>query len=130
MRIGHWMSDASSSALAINHNGWPILLVHVDRDSRFIINRPFPECRIKTKKASFCFVLQRSRSIINSIGPETILGESRHVHHLTEPCFCESHFTVFLVILNEFRSEEHTSEFQSLMRISYAVFCLKKKKSK
>src|SRR3546814_4209510 len=28
------------------------------------------------------------------------------------------------------RSEEHTSELQSLMRISYAVFCLKKKKSK
>src|SRR3546814_5127741 len=30
----------------------------------------------------------------------------------------------------EHRSEEHTSELQSLMRISYAVFCLKKKKSK
>src|SRR3546814_8415889 len=29
-----------------------------------------------------------------------------------------------------FRSEEHTSELQSLMRISYAVFCLKKKKHK
>src|SRR3546814_8426053 len=29
-----------------------------------------------------------------------------------------------------FRSEEHTSELQSLMRISYAVFCLKKKKIK
>src|SRR3546814_6710556 len=29
-----------------------------------------------------------------------------------------------------FRSEEHTSELQSLMRISYAVFCLKKKNSR
>src|SRR3546814_1803986 len=29
---------------------------------------------------------------------------------------------------NPVRSEEHTSELQSLMRISYAVFCLKKKK--
>src|SRR3546814_9758296 len=29
----------------------------------------------------------------------------------------------------EHRSEEHTSELQSLMRISYAVFCLKKKKT-
>src|SRR3546814_3387096 len=28
---------------------------------------------------------------------------------------------------HDFRSEEHTSELQSLMRISYAVFCLKKK---
>src|SRR3546814_2166688 len=32
--------------------------------------------------------------------------------------------------LAEVRSEEHTSELQSLMRISYAVFCLKKKKKK
>src|SRR3546814_9440758 len=32
--------------------------------------------------------------------------------------------------LPEGRSEEHTSELQSLMRISYAVFCLKKKKTK
>src|SRR3546814_9370994 len=31
---------------------------------------------------------------------------------------------------NILRSEEHTSELQSLMRISYAVFCLKKKKKK
>src|SRR3546814_5475750 len=30
--------------------------------------------------------------------------------------------------LQGFRSEEHTSELQSLMRLSYAVFCLKKKK--
>src|SRR3546814_3985978 len=32
-----------------------------------------------------------------------------------------------LGFLARFRSEEHTSELQSLMRISYAVFCLKKK---
>src|SRR3546814_2899501 len=34
------------------------------------------------------------------------------------PAFCAGH---------DLRSEEHTSELQSLMRISYAVFCLKKK---
>src|SRR3546814_7516782 len=33
-----------------------------------------------------------------------------------------------IVKLDKGRSEEHTSELQSLMRISYAVFCLKKKK--
>src|SRR3546814_9380409 len=38
------------------------------------------------------------------------------------PYFCEESPHVF-------RSEEHTSELQSLMRISYAVFCLKKKKN-
>src|SRR3546814_9193595 len=38
--------------------------------------------------------------------------------------------SVNLGILNGYRSEEHTSELQSLMRISYAVFCLKKKNTK
>src|SRR3546814_6468902 len=32
-----------------------------------------------------------------------------------------------IALLNRLRSEEHTSELQSLMRISYSVFCLKKK---
>src|SRR3546814_10771010 len=35
---------------------------------------------------------------------------------------------ILLAIVNLVRSEEHTSELQSLMRISYAVFCLKKKR--
>src|SRR3546814_6479904 len=35
-----------------------------------------------------------------------------------------------LLLLFAYRSEEHTSELQSLMRISYAVFCLKKKNTK
>src|SRR3546814_6449428 len=34
-----------------------------------------------------------------------------------------------LELIQLLRSEEHTSELQSLMRISYAVFCLKKKKN-
>src|SRR3546814_7121569 len=34
---------------------------------------------------------------------------------------------IFLALVTRLRSEEHTSELQSLMRISYAVFCLKKK---
>src|SRR3546814_1227554 len=38
------------------------------------------------------------------------------------------YFTDRGVIVEHGRSEEHTSELQSLMRISYAVFCLKKKK--
>src|SRR3546814_8710464 len=37
---------------------------------------------------------------------------------------------VRMVRISPSRSEEHTSELQSLMRISYAVFCLKKKKTK
>src|SRR3546814_5523128 len=36
---------------------------------------------------------------------------------------------VHMIYRCDLRSEEHTSELQSLMRISYAVFCLKKKKT-
>src|SRR3546814_6381724 len=43
-------------------------------------------------------------------------------HDMADAMFC-----AHLDQLEELRSEEHTSELQSLMRISYAVFCLKKK---
>src|SRR3546814_7363908 len=43
---------------------------------------------------------------------------------LSQRCLCSS----LPYFHNTSRSEEHTSELQSLMRISYAVFCLKKKK--
>src|SRR3546814_4911142 len=42
---------------------------------------------------------------------------------------CPSATTSCSATSDESRSEEHTSELQSLMRISYAVFCLKKKKT-
>src|SRR3546814_6584915 len=41
---------------------------------------------------------------------------------------CKAHGFCFVSSWRAERSEEHTSELQSLMRISYAVFCLKKKK--
>src|SRR3546814_3392734 len=43
----------------------------------------------------------------------------------TMPAYCAG--SVATATRAKFRSEEHTSELQSLMRISYAVFCLKKK---
>src|SRR3546814_8613202 len=49
--------------------------------------------------------------------------KSRRADH-----FAMSRAAVFYRVNVVFRSEEHTSELQSLMRISYAVFCLKKKK--
>src|SRR3546814_9834669 len=51
--------------------------------------------------------------------------EEHHQVRRDAGMFDVSHMTV--VDLHGARSEEHTSELQSLMRISYAVFCLKKK---
>src|SRR3546814_15012768 len=48
------------------------------------------------------------------VGVAAAFVADRHVHHGAR----------------HVRSEEHTSELQSLMRISYAVFCLKKKKTR
>src|SRR3546814_8583955 len=46
------------------------------------------------------------------------------------PCECDEAVLAVEDKRRPLRSEEHTSELQSLMRISYAVFCLKKKKYK
>src|SRR3546814_1135175 len=52
-----------------------------------------------------------------------------HMRRVYCPRNTDNFFGVFRggSVLFKFRSEEHTSELQSLMRISYAVFCLKKK---
>src|SRR3546814_1306259 len=56
-----------------------------------------------------------SRTVVSSHSKELVIG-------FDQP------FCIIGERINPTRSEEHTSELQSLMRISYAVFCLKKKK--
>src|SRR3546814_4479816 len=63
------------------------------------------------------------------------LGAGLHARHggfprgaEESPCSGKSNGAARAASRREGRSEEHTSELQSLMRISYAVFCLKKKK--
>src|SRR3546814_5567545 len=50
-----------------------------------------------------------------------------HVVAQQRGAHCVDHHGVGNIGAEHIRSEEHTSELQSLMRISYAVFCLKKK---
>src|SRR3546814_3644635 len=72
--------------------------------------------------------IKSKRNLINVLAPiwstmrdlSSTIGE---IHHHTFETGVSRKFKVYR------RSEEHTSELQSLMRISYAVFCLKKKKS-
>src|SRR3546814_10536928 len=76
----------------------------------------------------------------DTLFPYTTLFRSGHHHPLardeldllallTRPASADSRFpqSPLKTVLRVARSEEHTSELQSLMRISYAVFCLKKK---
>src|SRR3546814_2609197 len=62
--------------------------------------------------------------------PAVIYGDNQDPTpiHVEEKALTKLLMTGFF--MNSVRSEEHTSELQSLMRISYAVFCLKKKKHK
>src|SRR3546814_1480064 len=53
------------------------------------------------------------------------LDWNRPPRHMNSTSFFYAHTDQW-----RYRSEEHTSELQSLMRISYAVFCLKKKKNR
>src|SRR3546814_5546144 len=74
------------------------------------------------------FALPRLLELMDARRASLLLGLVWAVWHL--PAFflstlSQSQVNFGLFILN--RSEEHTSELQSLMRISYAVFCLKKK---
>src|SRR3546814_2881170 len=59
---------------------------------------------------------------IGGLHPAFLLAQHRDDLLLAEPGLPH------VRLLTKARSEEHTSELQSLMRISYAVFCLKKKK--
>src|SRR3546814_1809520 len=56
-------------------------------------------------------------------------GQGAHVSDLSRYSASSACFGVSSSGSMPARSEEHTSELQSLMRISYAVFCLKKKKT-
>src|SRR3546814_7258036 len=85
--------------------------------------------RVLHLSASFHFAGLRKRSVIRSLSPMAryfALSTSpwRSVGGSVQTPFSQSALSLGL------RSEEHTSELQSLMRISYAVFCLKKKNKK
>src|SRR3546814_8418005 len=58
-----------------------------------------------------------------------VLGEHAHARQLVDAGVDGGIVVISFLALELFRSEEHTSELQSLMRISYAGFCLKKKKN-
>src|SRR3546814_20676412 len=64
--------------------------------------------------------LFRSQDLADNAGAALLAGD-KTARDFASDAFAHAKFIGY-------RSEEHTSELQSLMRISYAVFCLKKKK--
>src|SRR3546814_4117374 len=73
---------------------------------------------------------QRRGSIIVRCAPELALGNSSAASRKFRHGHARRRVLQNQPARQPARSEEHTSELQSLMRISYAVFCLKKKNKK
>src|SRR3546814_7111623 len=122
MRISDWSSDVCSSDLTATE------LVNFARQLFFIA---FPQEIDISNDQSLGLPIKHQRTHIGD-------QPGRTHAHFDLTANLPGHRYAMIGILRELlqsgrinqhlRSEEHTSELQSLMRISYAVFCLKKKK--
>src|SRR3546814_5914940 len=107
MRISDWSSDVCSSDLVVPNLTWSNIAREVLMDA----GAPATITALST-------VMACSTSMIGAIEAAGMInGTSRRL-------------ALVGGVESMSRSEEHTSELQSLMRISYAVFCLKKQKNR
>src|SRR3546814_3811727 len=104
MRISDWSSDVCSSDLSPNcgRTCEPAFLRH---------KRHCPAADVGSKRSVF------PESLLSHLPPRGSRRQGYSEWRRNQPSLAAP-----------IRSEEHTSELQSLMRLSYAVFCLKKKK--
>src|SRR3546814_1120723 len=103
MRISDWSSDVCSSDLALSDSGPALAPISPRRELGAY------EALWLEKGATFKTLADRFALDAEALPSDFVAQQ------LAEQCAAEV------------RSEEHTSELQSLMRISYAVFCLTKK---
>src|SRR3546814_7200344 len=111
MRISDWSSDVCSSDLNANGEFWVSFRVALPVDNSELAASSDPKKK-KKNTVSWSFAppardLQPPRIALAILPPGIPMMDRPRRY--------------------AFRSEEHTSELQSLMRISYAVFCLNKK---
>src|SRR3546814_9131932 len=124
MRISDWSSDVCSSDLKlkrdvrigvsviISSNEHPKSSIGEDELTTQVMHAPRPRVHLMGGDGGEWALdddLAQTRAALAGAIEEADLGTADILHSV-------------------WRSEEHTSELQSLMRISYAVFCLKKKK--
>src|SRR3546814_8877075 len=125
MRISDWSSDVCSSDLPIEANRLlPLVLTAIT--TVFIYRLAVRLCPIPLAgllAATFVNIELWMKDDLTSGTPRAFFTPltAMFLHGLAQR-------NIVLTALSAVRSEEHTSELQSLMRISYAVFCLKNKK--
>src|SRR3546814_3911034 len=136
MRIREWSSDVCSSDLLATFNindigtRLPHLLAWLEKEQPDIValqelktvDAAFPAAELEAVGYGAIWHGQKSWNGVALLARDAMPVESRR----GLPGDASDGQSRYI----EARSEEHTSELQSLMRISYAVFCLKKKKYK
>src|SRR3546814_9184962 len=116
MRISDWSSDVCSSDLRVISS-----------------SRPEEWTGMKTTRKRYSAEF-KAKVAMEAIRGELTLAElavKHGIHHTMIGAWKRQAMEGMASLFDggdQTRSEEHTSELQSLMRISYAVFCLKKKK--
>src|SRR3546814_7656734 len=120
MRISDWSSDVCSSDLTIAGQGQAAFALEAASPVLDVLGN-VDDNRSGSAGAGDLERAAHRRFELGGIGDqEYMLGGG--AHDRADRCFLER--------VGADRSEEHTSELQSLMRISYAVFCLHKKTKK
>src|SRR3546814_2602661 len=140
MRISDWSSDVCSSDLygvvklleseGISVEGQNVVIVGASN----IVGKPMA-LMLMARDATVAICHAKTRDLAQFTILADILVVAAGVPNLILPQMVKTGAIVIDVGINRLpdgsitgRSEEHTSELQSLMRISYAVFCLTKKK--
>src|SRR3546814_10130575 len=123
MRISDWSSDVCSSDLAVTPLG------HDGQVLAFLVG---PHAQAKEAQAKFLPNLAHLLQMPSGFRAGLMQVVERGARQFKLARRLQADGAVLAGKRDDlpaFRSEEHTSELQSLMRISYAVLCLKKKKT-
>src|SRR3546814_7292829 len=127
MRISDWSSDVCSSDLAddiaagVRRSAAEIEAADRQPVAREAVHRPQAQHLVDGELAVVPMAAGGAGLALDVGGGQHVLSQDEAAQARREGLEAAEH------AVGE-RSEEHTSELQSLMRISYAVFCLKKKK--
>src|SRR3546814_8465059 len=111
MRISDWSSDVCSSDLAHNHSR----AATIEHPARLAArSQSRRTCTAPTGDFPMKAVLLAATILVGANSAHAQVSAPQHANPTPSP-----------IVATPRRSEEHTSELQSLMRISYAVLCLK-----
>src|SRR3546814_9015386 len=136
MRISDWSSDVCSSDLMFD--GTTVALADVAEIRKKVPGATVNDVVLTTVGGALRKYLAQHKDLpkesLVAVAPINLRGKEKGTGKASTPGNQVSAMSVPVRTdiadpLERLRSEEHTSELQSLMRISYAVFCLKTKKT-